>query len=158
MNAAHCARPACYGKAAAWLAYDYDARCAWLDDDASDAGPQDRRMAAHVWPLCERHADNLRVPRGWFCVDRRASRFGPAEGDPPAAVPSVAGTSAGAVPSPGTATPGGTLDNEARPGAPSTGTAAGAGAKGAPNAKGPGTKGQGKGPGTNGGSRLSSIL
>jgi len=122
-------------------------------------------MAAHVWPLCERHADNLRVPRGWFCVDRRASRFGPAEGDPPAAAPSVAGTSTGtstgAVPGPGTATPGGTRDNEARPGAPeasSTGTAGGAGAKGAPNAKGPGTKGQGKGPGTNGGSRLSSIL
>ena len=77
VNSAHCARPACYGAAAAWLAYDYDARCAWLDDEAGDAGPQDRRTAAHVWPLCERHADTLKVPRGWFCVDRRASRLGP---------------------------------------------------------------------------------
>ena len=129
VNSAHCARPACYGTAAAWLAYDYDARCAWLDDDAGGAGPEDRRMAAHVWPLCERHADNLKVPRGWFCVDRRASRFGPAEGDVPAAgdipgagdvpaatgAPSVAPTGAGHRPGP--AKPGGTRDNDARPGA-----------------------------------------
>ncbi len=81
VNSGHCARPACYGTAAAWLAYDYDARCAWLDDEASDAGPTDRSLLAHVWPLCERHADTLTVPRGWFCVDRRASRFGPGDGD-----------------------------------------------------------------------------
>jgi hypothetical protein len=52
-----------------------------LDDEASDAGPTDRRLPAHVWPLCERHADTLKVPRGWFCVDRRAARFGPADSD-----------------------------------------------------------------------------
>lgn len=115
-------------------------------------------MAAHVWPLCERHADNLRVPRGWFCVDRRASRFGPAEGGSPAAVPAAADSSAGTVPSPEAPTPGGTRDNEARPGAPEASSTGTAGGKGAPNAKGPGTKDQGKGPGTNGGSRLSSIL
>jgi hypothetical protein len=122
VNSAHCARPACYGTAAAWLAYDYDARCAWLDDDAGGAGPEDRRLAAHVWPLCERHADNLKVPRGWFCVDRRASRFGPSEGDAlaaagPGATGSAPGTTAGGR-RPGPAKQGGTRDNDARPEAP----------------------------------------
>jgi hypothetical protein len=111
----HCARPACYGAAAAWLAYDYDARCAWLDDDATDAGPEDRRLSAHVWPLCERHADTLKVPRGWFCVDRRASRFGLGDGDvPPVPATGAEGTAAGA----GPAKPGGTRDNDAGPQAP----------------------------------------
>ena len=82
MNSARCARPACSGTPAAWLAYDYDARCAWLDDEAEDADAAERSRPAHAWPLCERHADNLKVPRGWFCVDRRASRFGPQEDHP----------------------------------------------------------------------------
>jgi len=69
VNLARCARPACPGQPAAWLAYDYDARCAWLDDEAS----RNLDPAQH-WPLCQRHADTLRVPRGWFCVDRRAAR------------------------------------------------------------------------------------
>jgi hypothetical protein len=67
VKGASCARPACPGQPVAWLAYDYDARCAWLDDD-----PVATNELSHRWPLCERHADNLRVPRGWFCVDRRA--------------------------------------------------------------------------------------
>ena len=96
VNSGHCARPACYGTAAAWLAYDYDARCAWLDDEASEAGPGDRSLPSHVWPLCERHADTLRVPRGWFCVDRRAARLGPTDGGAPGATaPGDAGAEAG---------------------------------------------------------------
>ncbi|MGD0811291.1 MAG: DUF3499 family protein, partial [Acidimicrobiales bacterium] len=66
MNFASCARPGCANAPAAWLAYDYGARCAWLDDQ-----PDDGTGKVGRWPLCERHADNLRVPRGWFCVDRR---------------------------------------------------------------------------------------
>jgi Protein of unknown function (DUF3499) len=68
MNSGNCSRPACVGKPAAWLAYDYGSRCAWIDDEVG--GQADRSSR---WPLCERHADNLRVPRGWQCVDRRAS-------------------------------------------------------------------------------------
>lgn len=71
MTSPSCARPACPGRAAAWLAYDYEARCAWLDDQQGTGEDN-----SHRWPLCERHADNLRVPRGWFCVDRRSSRGG----------------------------------------------------------------------------------
>jgi hypothetical protein len=70
VNTASCARPGCAKAPAAWLAYDYGARCAWLDDQADDGTGKVGR-----WPLCERHADNLRVPRGWFCVDRRVAPF-----------------------------------------------------------------------------------
>ncbi len=66
MNPASCARPGCANTPAAWLAYDYSARCAWLDDQPDDGTGKIGR-----WPLCERHANTLRVPRGWFCVDRR---------------------------------------------------------------------------------------
>jgi hypothetical protein len=72
VNNDSCARPACKGKPVAWLAYDYEARCAWIDDQ-----PTATSDPSHLWPLCERHADNLRVPRGWFSVDRRASRGAP---------------------------------------------------------------------------------
>ncbi len=70
MNPASCARPGCATTPAAWLAYDYGARCAWIDDQ-----PDDGTGKIGKWPLCERHADNLRVPRGWFCVDRRGSQL-----------------------------------------------------------------------------------
>jgi Protein of unknown function (DUF3499) len=70
VNTASCARPGCAKAPAAWLAYDYGARCAWLDDQADDGTGKVGR-----WPLCERHANNLRVPRGWFCVDRRGGQF-----------------------------------------------------------------------------------
>lgn len=73
MNLELCARPACPGKASAWLAYDYDARCAWLDDL-----PADELDSASRWPLCDQHADSLKVPRGWFSVDRRGDCGGPA--------------------------------------------------------------------------------
>ncbi|HTV12835.1 MAG TPA: DUF3499 family protein [Acidimicrobiales bacterium] len=75
MNALSCARPACSGEPEAWFAYDYEARCAWLDDAPAPSG-----TVSHQWPLCARHADNLRVPRGWFCVDRRAKRSSAREG------------------------------------------------------------------------------
>jgi hypothetical protein len=68
MKSASCSRPACPHKPAAWLAYDYNARCAWIDDQPEPPGDRSSR-----WPLCERHADNLQVPRGWSRVDRRAS-------------------------------------------------------------------------------------
>jgi len=72
MNSGSCSRPACSGLPAAWLAYDYSARCAWIDDpiDETVGGPVDRSTR---WPLCERHADSLRVPKGWSRVDRRAA-------------------------------------------------------------------------------------
>jgi len=73
VNTISCARPACPGAPAAWLAYDYEARCAWIDDHSALT-----IELSHHWPLCERHADTLRVPRGWFCVDRRTGRA-PAE-------------------------------------------------------------------------------
>lgn len=63
-----CARPCCSGAPVAWLAYDYEGRCAWLDDQPIGNG------RAHQWPLCKHHADSLKVPRGWFCIDRRAAR------------------------------------------------------------------------------------
>jgi hypothetical protein len=71
MNSASCSRPTCSGKPAAWLAYDYGARCAWIDDPIDDSveGPADRSSR---WPLCTHHANTLQVPRGWSRVDRRA--------------------------------------------------------------------------------------
>ena len=67
MNTGSCSRPACAGEPAAWLAYDYGARCAWVDYQRE--APSDR--SSH-WPLCERHADTLSVPKGWSRVDRRS--------------------------------------------------------------------------------------
>jgi Protein of unknown function (DUF3499) len=71
MNLGSCSRPTCAGKPAAWLAYDYRARCAWIDDPVDDPieGPVDRSSR---WPLCTHHANTLQVPRGWSRVDRRA--------------------------------------------------------------------------------------
>jgi hypothetical protein len=117
-------------------------------------------MAAHVWPLCERHADNLRVPRGWFCVDRRASRFGPPEGEVGPSGPATADALASTAPRPRGATSGGTRDNDAVPGTAPDETAGNgdAGPKGGGTAKGPGTGDVRKRPGPNGGGRLSSIL
>ncbi len=71
MNTGYCSRPACAGEPAAWLAYDYRARCAWVDYQRE--APSDR--SSH-WPLCERHADTLSVPKGWSHVDRRSPHGG----------------------------------------------------------------------------------
>jgi Protein of unknown function (DUF3499) len=71
MNTGSCSRPACSGEPAAWLAYDYGARCAWVDYQRE--APSDR--SSH-WPLCERHADTLSVPKGWSRVDRRSPSRG----------------------------------------------------------------------------------
>jgi hypothetical protein len=72
MNSASCSRPACSGKPAAWLAYDYSARCAWIDDVIDDPAENAADRSSR-WALCARHADTLRVPRGWSRVDRRDS-------------------------------------------------------------------------------------
>lgn len=79
MNTVRCSRPTCVGEPAAWLAYDYEARCAWLDDE-----PEPASGVLYRWPLCADHADTLRVPRGWFSVDRRAPRAPGAGGEEPA--------------------------------------------------------------------------
>jgi hypothetical protein len=60
-----CVRPGCGGPAAALLRYDYAERVVWIDDVAQ--GPD-----GSVWPLCQSHADRLRVPVGWTRDDRRA--------------------------------------------------------------------------------------
>jgi len=64
-----CARPACGGEVAAWLTYDYGQQRVWLDD-AQTAGGGNR------WPICSAHANRLRVPLGWVCVDRRTDARG----------------------------------------------------------------------------------
>jgi hypothetical protein len=64
-HAWRCARPGCGAPAAALLRYDYAERRVWIDDVSEDAG-------GSVWPLCQAHADGLRVPIGWERDDRRA--------------------------------------------------------------------------------------
>jgi hypothetical protein len=59
-----CARPSCSSFAAATLTYDYEARTAWIELLAGELHPM-------AYDLCERHADALRVPRGWALQDRR---------------------------------------------------------------------------------------
>ena len=63
-----CARPGCAAPIAAWLTYDYRARCLWLDD---------RIAAGDCWPLCASHAARLRAPKGWTQLDRRADVLPP---------------------------------------------------------------------------------
>ncbi len=59
-----CARPACNGLAAATLTYDYANRVAWIDRLTDESHPM-------THDLCERHSDELSVPRGWRLEDRR---------------------------------------------------------------------------------------
>lgn len=77
MNSASCSKPGCPGKSAAWLAYDYRTRSVWIDDRVegpSGSAPVGGAVDGSTrWPLCERHATSLRVPRGWSRVDRRAA-------------------------------------------------------------------------------------
>jgi hypothetical protein len=60
----HCSKTGCAEPAAATLTYHYAASQVWLDDLTSERDP-------HVYDLCERHADGLRVPSGWSLHDRR---------------------------------------------------------------------------------------
>lgn len=64
-----CARPACGGEVAAWLTYDYGQKRVWLDDQQTAAG-------GNRWPICSAHANRLRAPLGWVCVDRRTDARG----------------------------------------------------------------------------------
>jgi len=58
-----CARPGCGGAPTAVLTYHYASRTVWLDDLGEVDGSS--------WSMCAGHADNLRVPVGWACEDRR---------------------------------------------------------------------------------------
>jgi Protein of unknown function (DUF3499) len=60
--ARRCARPGCGRPATAALGFDARRQLAWLVAGADDGGT----------PVCERHADGLRVPNGWWLDDRRA--------------------------------------------------------------------------------------
>lgn len=64
-----CARPACGEDVAAWLTYDYGQQRVWLDDPQAAAG-------GNRWPICSAHANRLRVPLGWVCIDRRTDASG----------------------------------------------------------------------------------
>jgi hypothetical protein len=44
--------------------YDYGNRSAWVDGLSPEPHPM-------THDLCDRHADNLSVPRGWRLEDRR---------------------------------------------------------------------------------------
>ncbi len=61
-----CARPQCALSAAATLSYAYDEQSVWLVALADEAHPM-------THDLCQRHADNLAVPRGWIVRDERTA-------------------------------------------------------------------------------------
>jgi hypothetical protein len=63
-SASRCARPGCGQPAAALLGYDYATAIVRLD-------PLDDDPGGTTLGLCATHADNLRVPLGWTCEDRR---------------------------------------------------------------------------------------
>ncbi len=47
------------------LTYQYQRSQVWLDDLTAERDP-------HRYDLCERHADALRAPQGWWVEDRRS--------------------------------------------------------------------------------------
>jgi hypothetical protein len=59
-----CTKTGCRWPAAASLSYRYATRQVWLLDLAGTPDPS-------LYDLCPHHADDLRVPRGWDCVDER---------------------------------------------------------------------------------------
>lgn len=65
-----CTKPGCKRGAVATLTYDYHDSTAVLGPLATSAQP-------HTYDLCEHHAENLTVPRGWQVV-RLQTRFDPA--------------------------------------------------------------------------------
>lgn len=65
-----CSRNACTRPAVATLTYDYADSTAVLGPLATTAEP-------HAYDLCDQHAENLTVPRGWQVV-RLAEHFDPA--------------------------------------------------------------------------------
>jgi len=46
------------------LAYQYGQSLVWLDDLPGDRDP-------HLYDLCDRHANRMKVPAGWRLEDRR---------------------------------------------------------------------------------------
>jgi len=68
--ARHCARPLCSEPSCATLTYEYRAQTVWIDLLAVDREPS-------AYDLCGRHADRVRVPRGWQLVDRRPATDSP---------------------------------------------------------------------------------
>lgn len=59
-----CARPGCRESAAATFGYDYANQTVFLDVLAEESHPA-------MYDVCRRHADAMRVPKGWTLVDRR---------------------------------------------------------------------------------------
>jgi len=60
-----CSRSGCSQAAITTLTYQYQRSQVWLDDLTAERDP-------HCYDLCERHADALRVPQGWWVEDRRS--------------------------------------------------------------------------------------
>jgi hypothetical protein len=61
-----CARTGCGVPAGAQLTYRYASRTAWIDDLSGEVPPSS-------YPLCDSHADTLKVPVGWAREDRRSA-------------------------------------------------------------------------------------
>jgi hypothetical protein len=61
-----CDKPSCGESAAASLSFRYDTGEVWLSDLAEQAHPS-------RYDLCQRHAEELTVPRGWQRVDERTA-------------------------------------------------------------------------------------
>jgi hypothetical protein len=89
-----CARPSCSQPADATLTYNYAEGAVWLDGLAVDDHPMSH-------DLCDHHAANLRVPRGWRLDDRRALLAGATRPPASPALPSATARS------PDAASPGG---------------------------------------------------
>ena len=64
-----CARPGCRRPAVATLSYAYASQAVWIDDLDPSAHPM-------THDLCQQHAENTRVPRGWELRDRRIPAAG----------------------------------------------------------------------------------
>jgi hypothetical protein len=60
----YCMRSECQQPATAQLTYDYAGQLVWLQPLTHQAEPGE-------WPLCTRHAETMKVPRGWELIDDR---------------------------------------------------------------------------------------
>jgi hypothetical protein len=61
-----CSRPGCGAPAVVLLGFDASRSLAWF-------APLDDEGALHGSELCHRHADSVRVPKGWWLDDRRVA-------------------------------------------------------------------------------------
>jgi hypothetical protein len=62
-----CSRTGCAERGAVTLTYHYGRSQVWLDDLTAERDP-------HAYDLCDRHAERLSVPTGWYLDDRRVGR------------------------------------------------------------------------------------